>query len=95
MPMKTMIYEVPEVAPSEAAETMPMAYAPRFYVPASKEMVDKLELGMTIDIRVKGKVRSLDQRDEASQENKYEFELEVKQVSLDESNEFTELAEDD
>lgn len=92
--MKDMIHEVE--AESVASVSTPEPYIPRIYLEVSKEQLDILEVGKDVTITVSGKVKGLsaDQRDKS--DDKYEIQLELKEVKIKpEDNEITKLLDDD
>lgn len=93
--MKMITFEIPEIKPSDAEVIAGPVGPPVIYLPANKEIIEALEVDMNVDVVLKGRVKSVESRETASDSDRYEFTLEVKQVKIDEENEYTQLAEDD
>ena len=77
--------------PSDGAEAL---NAPNLYIPASKEIIEALELDMEIQVTMVGKVKSLSNDDSYKDENEYSFSFTPRRVSVDAENEYTELAKE-
>jgi len=83
-------------AESIASSDTPEPYVPRIYLEVSKEQLDVLEVGKEVKMKILGKVKALsaDQRDKS--DDKYEIQLELKEVSIDSAeNKIAELLDDD
>ena len=92
--MQDMTHEVE--AESIASATTPEPYIPRIYLEVSKEQLDILEVGKDVTIKVSGKVKGLsaDQKDKS--DDKYEIQLELKEVKISpEDNEIAKLLDED
>jgi len=69
-------------------------YVPELYFPANKEMLDELEIGDTVEVRVVGKVIGLEAREGESNAS-HEFRVALKSVETYGENEFEKLSRDD
>ena len=86
-----------EVEPeSIASADTPEPYVPRIYLEVSKEQLDMLEVGKEVKMKILGKVKALssDQRDKS--DDKYEIQMELKEVAIDAAeNKMAELLDED
>ncbi len=83
-------------AESIASAETPEPYMPRIYLEVSKEQLDMLEVGKNVTLKVSGKVKALsaDLRDKSN--DKYEIQLELKEVKISpEDNDIAKLLDDD
>lgn len=83
-------------AESIASAETPEPYIPRIYLEVSKEQLDMLEIGKSVTMKILGRVKALsaDQRDK--HDDKYEIQLELKEVKIDSAdNKIAALLDDD
>lgn len=91
-----LTYDVPKPKVSDDEDAEPSIYVSNFYVPANKEMIEALAVDEKVTLIIKGTVKSLESRENASESDRYEFTVVPDQIKLDpESNEFTEMADDE
>jgi len=92
--MTEMTHEVE--AESVASASTPEPYVPRIYLEVSKEQLDMLEVGKEVKIKVLGKVKALSADQREKSDDKYEVQLELKEVKIDSAeNEFEKLLDED
>ncbi len=91
--MSDMKHEVePE---SVASATTPEPYIPRIYLEVSKEQLDMLEVGKDVKMKISGKVKALSADQREKSDDKYEIQLELKEVSFSpEENDFEKLLDE-
>lgn len=84
-----------EVEPESIAPEVPR-FVPSVYLEVSKEQLDVLDVGKNVNIKLLGRVTGLRADENASENNRYSIDLELKKVSIiDDDNEFSKMAEDD
>jgi len=92
--MKDLKHEV-EPESIASAET-PEPYVPRIYLEVSKEQLDVLEVGKDVKIKLHGKVKALSADQREKSDDKYEIQLELKEVMISpEDNDIAKLLDDD
>ena len=86
-----------EVEPeSIASADTPEPYVPRIYLEISKEQLELLEVGKTVTIKILGKVKGLSADQGYKNDDKYEIQLELKEVKIDSAdNEIAALLDED
>jgi len=77
------------------AMVYPDEYDRSVRIPITKEMIEAMTVGETVEIVLIGKVKGLESRDVEKGKNRAEVNLEITSVETEETNEFTKLAEDD
>lgn len=86
---------VHEVGKESAAVEAPQ-YTPSVYIEVSKEQLDMLEIGKTVEIKLLGRIKALsaDERDGAN--DRYNIDLELNSVKIeDQDNDMNKLLDDD
>jgi hypothetical protein len=84
-----------EVEPEPIAKELPR-FVPSVYLEVSKEQLDVLDVGKNVSIKLLGRVTGLRADENASENNRYSIDLELRKVSIiDDDNEFSKMAEDD
>lgn len=84
-----------EVEPEPIANEIPR-FVPSVYLEVSKEQLDVLDVGKNVSIKLLGRVTGLRADENASENNRYSIDLELRKVSIiDDDNEFSKMAEDD
>lgn len=85
------------IVPVSPASEEGLVYPPNaaVYLPANKEIIDQLAIDGMVEITIKGRVMSLENRESNLDSNRYEFEVEIKEIEAYPENEFSELAKDD
>ena len=85
-----------EVEPESATPVENVQYTPSVYLEVSKEQLDMLEVGNEVTMMLRGKVKGLNANEADRANNRYEIQLELKEVKIDpKENEFSRLMEDD
>lgn len=86
-----------EVEPeSIASAETPEPYVPRIYLEISKEQLELLEVGKNVTIKILGKVKGLSADQRYKSDDKYEIQLEPKEVKIDSAdNEIAALLDED
>lgn len=98
-------FELPPLKESKenTLEAVPENYDPitedRWYrqvrLPANAEIIDALEVGGMVELKLKGTVTMLESLQEARGKDRQELEIELSSVEAYAENEFSELADDD
>ena len=84
-----------EIEPEGIAPEVPR-FVPSVYLEVSKDQLDVLDVGKNVNIRLLGRVTGLRADENASENNRYSIDLELKKVSIvDDDNEFSKMAEED
>lgn len=84
-----------EIKPEGIAEEVAQ-YVPTVYLEVSKEQLEMLEVSEDVAMTIKGKVVGMNQRDYGEDEGRYEVQIELQEITIDEEdNEFAELSEDE
>ena len=86
-----LTYEIEPDKPSEEATGLS---APNLWVPVNKEIIDKLDVDMEVQVVMVGVVKSLSNDDSATDSDEYSFSFVPRKVSVDAENEYTELAKE-
>ena len=74
----------------------PEPYVPRIYLGVSKEQLDMLEIGKEVTMKIFGKVKALSSDQREKGEDKYEIQIELKEVKIDSAdNKIAALLDDD
>jgi hypothetical protein len=81
-----MIYNIPAPKKEKRIQSESVSgysYVPNIYLPASREMVNSLEVGKTISITITGEVKGLEARESESGGSKNEIRIEPRSIKMD------------
>jgi len=88
-------YTLPKTSPSEEG-IVSQPYAV-LYIPANKEIIESLELDEPVEVKLRGRVKSLENRESNTDADRYEFQIEIQEVDAygENENEFAKMARED
>lgn len=94
-------YSLPENKPytdlegNKVSSTEDYYHRPCVYLEISAEQLKALTVGDDVEVRLKGKVKSLEMRERDEGKSRHEMDLEVSEISIPGKNVFTELLDDE
>lgn len=86
---------VPMVEDSEYDPLTEDAWYRKVRIPASKEIIDALNVGDTATVKLRGIIKTLESTEKAEGKERQEFELSISSVEAYSENEYSELLDED
>lgn len=86
-------YTVPITSPSD--EDNPYEYGFQIYLPINKEISDMIDVDESVEIHITGVVKGKNNREQNNDADRYELQIELREVDVYGENEFEKMARED
>ena len=86
-------YTIPTTTPSD--EATPFEYSFSVYLPVNKEIADTVDVDDVVEIHLKAVVKGLNNREQSNDADRYEIQIELREVDVYGENEYENMARED